>query len=49
MLYKQGKVSLSKAAKLAKKDIYDFMRECKKNEIPVLHTSKEELLQEIEQ
>jgi predicted HTH domain antitoxin len=48
MLFKQGRVSLSKAANISNLDIYDFMKECKKNLIPVIEVSKEELLQELE-
>lgn len=35
MLFKQGRVSLSKAATISNLDIYDFMKECKKKS----HTS----------
>lgn len=47
MLFKQGRVSVSKAAELAELDIYEFLAECKKNEIPVVDYSPEELDKEI--
>ena len=34
-LFKNAKVTLSKAAELATLDIYDFLAECKKNEVPI--------------
>lgn len=46
-LFKHAKVTLSKAAELADLDIYDFMAACKQNEVPVIETSKEELLEEL--
>lgn len=46
-LFKNAKVTLSKAAELAALDIYDFLAECKKNEVPVINVSKEELLGEL--
>jgi predicted HTH domain antitoxin len=48
MLVKQGKISVSKGAELSEMSIYDFMGECKKNEIPVIDYSREELKQEFE-
>ncbi len=42
-LFKQAKITLSKAAELAAMDIYSFIAECKKNEVPVINISKEEL------
>jgi len=48
MLFKQGKISLSKASELAQMTIYDFIKECKKYEIPVVDYSKEELEEEFE-
>jgi len=36
-LFKNAKVTLSKAAELAAMDIYTFMAECKKNEVPVMN------------
>ena len=36
MLVKQGKISVSRGAEFAEMTIYDFMRECKKNDIPVI-------------
>jgi predicted HTH domain antitoxin len=46
-LFKNAKITLAKAAELAKMDIYTFLSECKKNEIPVINISKEELLAEL--
>jgi predicted HTH domain antitoxin len=46
-LFKSAKVTLSKAAELATLDIYDFMAECKKNEVPVINVSREDLLDEL--
>lgn len=46
-LFKNAKVTLSKAAELAALDIYDFMAECKKNEVPVINVSREDLLDEL--
>ncbi len=43
ILFKQGKVSISKAANIAGLDLYEFMKECRKNEIPVINISVEEL------
>ncbi len=46
-LFKNAKTTLSKAAELAKMDIYAFLAECKKNQIPVIDISKAELLEEL--
>ena len=48
MLVKQGKISVSKGAEFAEMSIYDFLKECKENDIPVIDYSKEELKQEFE-
>jgi predicted HTH domain antitoxin len=48
MLVKQGKISVSKAAELAEITIYDFLKQCKENDIPVVDYSKEELKEEFE-
>ena len=42
ILFKQRKVSISKAANIAGMDLYEFMKECKRNEIPVINISVEE-------
>jgi predicted HTH domain antitoxin len=42
ILFKQSKVSISKAANIAGMDLYEFMKECKRNEIPVINISVEE-------
>ena len=46
-LFKNAKVTLSKAAELAAMDIYAFMAECNKNEVPVINITKAELLEEL--
>ena len=43
-LFKNARVTLTKAAELAGLDIYDFMSACKQNEVAVIDISKEELL-----
>jgi predicted HTH domain antitoxin len=48
ILYKQGKISLSKASELSDMNIYDFIYECKKNQIPVIEYSSEEIDREFE-
>jgi predicted HTH domain antitoxin len=47
-LFKAERITLSKAAELAGMNIYDFMRTCKENMIPVIDVTREELLQELE-
>ena len=47
-LFKTTRVTLSKAAELADMNIYDFIRTCKENQIPVIDITREELLQELE-
>ncbi|MCK9394392.1 MAG: UPF0175 family protein [Methylobacter sp.] len=46
-LFKNARVTLSKAAELAGMDIYEFMAACKQNDVPVIDISKEELLEEL--
>jgi predicted HTH domain antitoxin len=46
MLVKQGKISVSRGSELAGLDLYAFLYECKKNEIPVLDFSMEHSLPE---
>ncbi|MFZ2403745.1 MAG: UPF0175 family protein [Methylobacter sp.] len=46
-LFKNARVTLSKAAELAGMDIYEFMTACKQNDVPVIDISKEELLEEL--
>ncbi|MBF0274785.1 MAG: UPF0175 family protein [Nitrospinae bacterium] len=48
MMYRQGKVSLSKGAALANMNIYAFISECKTNEIPVIDYDEGELQSELE-
>jgi predicted HTH domain antitoxin len=46
-LFKNAKVNITKAAELAYLDIYDFMAACKKNQVPVIDISQQELLDEV--
>ncbi len=46
-LFKASEVTLSKAAELAKLDLYEFMENCKKEQIPVIDINKEELLEDL--
>ena len=45
-LFKNAKVTITKAAELANLDIYDFMAACKQNQVSVIDISKQELLEE---
>ncbi|MCI5158034.1 MAG: UPF0175 family protein [Candidatus Electrothrix sp. AUS1_2] len=46
-LFKAELVTISKAAKVAGLDIYDFMAACKDNRIPVIAVDREELLADL--
>lgn len=46
-LYREEKISLSSAAELAGMNIYDFMHECKKNNIPVINYTPDDLDKEL--
>lgn len=46
-LYQTQKVTLAKAAELAKINLYDFMSLCKTNNIPVINITRDELLEEL--
>jgi predicted HTH domain antitoxin len=48
MLFKQGRISITKAAHISNKDIYEFMKECSKNEIPVINITPDEFDKEWE-
>ena len=48
MLYKKGKLSLEQASDFANLSIYEFLQECKNNQIAVLSASEEELKEELE-
>ena len=48
MLFKQGKISITKAAHIANKDIYEFMKECSKNGIPVINITPDDFNKEWE-
>jgi len=47
-LFKNSKVTLSKAAQLAGINHYEFIDACKKEKVPVINMSREELLEELE-
>ena len=46
-LYKHAKVTISRAAQLAGVDIYQFMDLCKKEQIPVIDMTEDELKNEL--
>jgi len=46
-LVQQGRVTLSKAAELVGVDLYDFMMTCKRNKVPVIDISRDELIAEL--
>jgi len=46
ILFKQSKISISKASELAELNIYDFMKECKKNNISVIDYDDNEFNEE---
>lgn len=48
MLVKQGKISIAKAAKMAGMDLYDFLRECKQNQIAVIDNGIQETKDELD-
>ncbi|MCB1157529.1 MAG: UPF0175 family protein [Leptospiraceae bacterium] len=48
MLYKQGKISITKASHIANMDIYRFMQECSNNKVPVINISEEDMKKEWE-
>ncbi len=47
-LFKSAKITLSKAAQLAGLNHYEFIDACKKEKIPVIDISKEELIEELD-
>jgi len=47
MLFKNGKFSIEQASHFANISLYDFMDECKKNEIPVICYEEDELENEL--
>ena len=47
-LFKAELVTISKAAKVAGMDIYDFMAACKDNRIPVIAVDRAELLADLD-
>ena len=48
LLFKQSKISIGKASNIAGMDLYEFIKEYKKNEIPVISTTVDELNDEWE-
>ena len=48
MLFKNSKFSIEQASTFADLSIYEFMAECKKNQIPTISYSEDELLSELE-
>lgn len=47
-LFKNSKITLSKATQLAGLNHYEFMDACKKEAIPIININKQELLEELE-
>ena len=47
MLFKSGKLSLEQASSFANLSLYEFLKECKKNKIPTITYSKNELEDEL--
>jgi predicted HTH domain antitoxin len=47
-LYREEKISLSAAAEIAGMNVYEFISECKKYNIPVINYSPEELDKELD-
>lgn len=46
-LFKQARITIGKAAKLADLNIYDFMSACKIHQVSVIDTTEQELRQEL--
>ena len=47
MLYKNGKFSIEQASHFANISLYEFMEECKKNQISIISYTKDELEDEL--
>ncbi len=47
MFFKKGKFTIEQASNFANLSIYEFLKECKKNEIPVIDFNEKELLEEL--
>ncbi len=47
MLFKNGKFSIEQASHFANLSLYDFMNECKKNQIPIISYDDGELENEM--
>ncbi len=48
MLYKKGKFTIEQASDFSGLSVYEFLKECHDNEIPVIEHSEEELLHELQ-
>ena len=48
MLFKNGKFSIEQASNFSNLSLYDFMQECKKNEIPIISYEENELKNELD-
>lgn len=48
MLFKNGKFSIEQASTFSNLSIYDFMEECRYNQIPVISYTEDELANELE-
>ena len=46
-LFREGKFSIEQASHFCNLSLYDFMEECKKNQIPVISYTKDELENEL--
>lgn len=46
-LFQQERVTIAKAAELARVNLYDFMAICKSNRIPVIDITPAELIEEL--
>lgn len=47
MLFKKNKISIGKAREIAGIDIYEFQKECKKHQIPIINYSLKEIEAEL--
>ena len=47
-LYRKNKISLSAAAEIAEMNVYEFIAECRRNNIPVINYTPEELDKELD-
>jgi predicted HTH domain antitoxin len=47
MLFKNSKFSIEQASHFANLSLYDFMAECKRNQIPIISYEEDELVNEM--